>query len=132
MSQNNPLPGEEKAARHAAQAREYRRLAQVLREQAAAPEAAGILLYEAAKQCINALANQQGDDPRATAAKVYFLRHWITGDTGLTDPVENWRAADRLHINADRLHLAPPEFNSAWEKAQTFIDQMLAIYAGGG
>ena len=132
MSLNNPHPGEERAARHAAQAREYRRLAQFLREQSAAPAAAGILLYESAKQCINALANQQGDNPRATAAKLHFLHNWIAGDTALTDLVDGWRAADRLHINADRLHLSPAEFNTAWQEAQAFIDQMLAIYAGGG
>lgn len=132
MSLHNPHPGAERAARHAAQAREYRRLADLLLVRETAPAAAGILLYESAKQCINAVANQQGDNPRATAAKVNFLHNLAAGDAALTDLVENWRAADRLHINSDRLHLAPAEFNSAWQQAQAFIDRMLAIYAGGG
>ena len=58
--------GREKAARHAAQAREYRRLADLLLTRENAPEAAGDLLYAAAKQCINAVANQRGVNPAST------------------------------------------------------------------
>ena len=45
--------GREKAAGHEAQARECRRLADLLLTREKAPEAAGELLYAAAKQCIN-------------------------------------------------------------------------------
>ena len=122
-------PDGAKAARHEARARGYRRLADWLLEQEQDPEAAGILLYEAAKQCINAVASQQGENPLPTAAKFHFLRRLAATPAAPADLVGNWPAAGRLHINADRNNLAPADFRQDWDKAQTFIDQMLAIYA---
>ena len=129
MSLNSPDGG--KAASHEAQAREYRRLADLLLERERSPEAAGELLYAAAKQCINAVANQQGENPLPTAAKFHFLRR-LAAPPAAADLVDSWRAADRLHINADQRNLAPTDFRQDWDKTQAFIDQMLAIYAGGG
>lgn len=125
-------PDGAKAAGHAAQAREYRRLADLLLERETAPEAAGILLYESAKQCINAVAGQRGENPLPTAAKFHFLRRLAETPGATADLVRNWQAADRLHINADQRNLAPADFVQDWDKAQTFIDQMLSVYAGGG
>ena len=130
MSLNSPDGG--KAAGHEAQAREYRRLADLLLARENSPEAAGELLYAAAKQCINAVANQQGENPLPTAAKFHFLRRLTTTPAATADLVDSWRAADRLHINADQRNLAPADFSQDWDKAQAFIERMLAIYAGGG
>ena len=130
MSLNNP--GRERAARHAAQAQEYRRLADLLLARETAPEAAGELLYAAAKQGINAVANQQGVNPAATAAKRRFLAAIAESAPAAAALRDNWQSAADLHIHADRLHLPAADFTKAWEKAQLFIDQMLAIYDGGG
>lgn len=130
MSLNSP--GRERAARHAAQAQEYRRLADLLLARETAPAAAGELLYAAAKQCINAVANQQGVNPAATAAKRRFLAAIAEFAPTAAALMDNWQSAADLHIHADRLHLPPVDFMKAWEKGQAFIDQMLAIYAGGG
>ena len=125
-------PGREKASRHAAQAREYRRLAVWLREQENAPEAAGELLYAAAKQGINAAANQRGLNPGSTAAKRQFLRDIDAQNSGTPPLSRDWYTLAKLHTHADQIHLPASEFAEAWEKAQAFIDQMLAIYGGGG
>ena len=130
MSLNNP--GRERAARHAAQAQEYRRLADLLLEQENSPAAAGELLYAAAKHCINAVANRQGVNPATTAAKRRFLAVIAESAPTAAALTDNWQSAADLHIHADRLHLSAVDFAKAWEKGQAFIDQMLAIYAGGG
>ena len=130
MSLNSPR--RERAARHAAQAQEYRRLADLLLERETAPATSGELLYAAAKQCINAVANQQGVNPAATAAKRRFLAAIAESAPTAAALMDNWQSAADLHIHADRLHLPPADFMKSWEKGQAFIDQMLAIYAGGG
>ena len=38
----------------------------------------------------------------------------------------------RLYIHADRGHLTAERFREVWQPAQTFVDDMLPIYAGGG
>lgn len=125
-------PGREKAAFHETRARNYRRQAQLLLERDNDPDSAGALLYESAKQCINALANQQGLDPLSTDAKYNFLRSITAGEPGIPYLIQCWRAADRLHINADRGHLAVPQFREYWDRAQDFIEVMLGLYAGRG
>ena len=130
MIRNNP--GRERAARHTAQDQEYRRLADLLLVRETAPAAAGELLYAAAKQGINAVANQQGVNPAATAAKRRFLATIAESAPAAAALRDNWQSAADLHIHADRLHLPAADFTKAWEKAQLFIDQMLAIYDGGG
>ena len=42
--------------------------------------------------------------------------------------VDNWNAAAKLHVHADRGNLIGSEFAEMWEQAQDFIDAMLAIY----
>lgn len=96
------------------------------------PDCAAILIYEAAKQCINAVANQHGLNPGSTGAKEDFLDS-IAGHTGTpANLVSWWKSAAQLHIYADREHLARPDFVDAWAWAQSFIDDMLRLYAGQG
>lgn len=129
MSLNSP--GRERAARHEAQAREYRRLAGLLLEQENSPAAAGELLYAAAKQCINAVANQRGLNPATTAAKWRFLATIAETSPMAAALLDYWQAAADLHVHTDRLHLSASDFTRAWQTAQDFISQMLEIYDGG-
>ena len=128
MSRNNPDQGQ--AEFHEARARNYRRQAQLLRDRDGDNDSAGILLYESAKQCINALANQQGSNPTSTGAKLRFLRSIAERETASLDLMRNWRSANLLHVHADRGFLTDDEFTEAWIEAQAFIDQMLLIYGG--
>ena len=127
MSPNRP--GAQLAARHELRARNYRLQAErLLLEQYTDLDSAGALLYESAKQCINAIANQQGLNPVSTGAKRRFLRSLAEEVTGSPDLMQAWRSVETLHVHADRGHLAPPDFLEAWTNAQAFIDQMLLIY----
>ena len=114
-------PGPELAAEHEARAREYRRLAELLLEREDCPIAAGTLLYESAKQCIN---------PGSTGAKRRFLNELAGVESAVPNLLLNWRNANLLHVHADRGHLSRGDFEVAWASAQTFIDQMLLIYGG--
>ena len=101
-------------------------------EQYGKPDSAGALLYEAAKQCINALANQVGENPGTTGAKAAFLRSLANQPQGSRLALEHgWLAANRLHINADRGNLDAARFRASWAEAQTFIADLLTIYAAG-
>ncbi len=128
MSLNNP--GRARAAFHEARARNYRRQAEFLQERDGDNDSAGILLYESAKQCINALANQRGSNPTSTGAKVRFLRSVAEREPRSLNLMGNWRSVNLLHVHADRGFLTNNQFMDAWTDAQTFIDQMLLIYAG--
>ena len=130
MSSNRP--GREKAARHAAQARECLRLADLLLTRENAPEAAGELLYAAAKQCINAVANQRGVNPVSTLTKREFLIGIGEREPESATLSRDWYTVTKLHIHADQINLSPADFADAWQTAQAFITQMLEIYAGGG
>ena len=116
-----------RAQSHAASARRYRRNADALLAQGE-PESAGALLYEAAKRCINAIANRQGDNPVKTTAKVAAL-HSVAAQ-GFTDfdLIHGWRNATSLHTHADQGQLADAQFLIAWGTTQAFIAEMLAIY----
>ena len=94
--------------------------------------AAGALIYEAAKQCINAVANLQCINPVATGAKRRFLISLVDSESAASDLLLNWRAAELLHINADRDNVSEQNFNDAWERVQAFIIQMLQINARSG
>ena len=83
------------------------------------------------KQCINAVANRQGQDPGPTSAKYYFLVSLAAGDALRASLTEDWNAVMDLHINADRLNLSEFQFEDSWQIAYSFIDQMLQIYAQG-
>ena len=121
----------QRAARHAARAQNYRRQAQLLLE-ADDLDCAAALLYEAAKQCINAVANQQGRNPGSTGGKERFLYLLAEQDDAPPDLVPRWNYAEQLPIYADREHLTRPDFMDAWAWAQAFIDDLLALYAGPG
>lgn len=121
-----------RAEQHQARAISYRADAELLLEQYGKPDSAGALLYEAAKQCINALANQAGENPGTTGAKTAFLRSLVNQPHGSLLSLEyGWQAAIRLHIHADRGNLDDAEFPDSWVKAQTFITDLLSIYAAG-
>ena len=106
-------------------------MADILLQRERADAAAGALLYEAAKQCINAVANQHGANPGTTGGKYSFLRNLVTGEAPGQVLMDNWRSANDLHLNADRLIMSDDEFRAAWEQSQAFIDQMLMIYVRG-
>ena len=115
---------------HAASARRYRRNAEALHQQDEL-ESAGALLYEAAKRCINAVANQQGSNPVKTTAKVQALQAVVAQGFTNVDLIRGWYAASYLHSHADQSRLSDAEFDDAWEVTQAFITEMLAIYARG-
>ena len=129
MSSNRP--GREKAARHLAQARKCRWLADLLLTRENAPEAAGELLYAAAKQCINAVANQRGFNPASTLSKREFLISIGEREPGAATLLHDWYTVSKLHVHADQINLSPADYTTAWQTTQTFITQMLAMYAGG-
>ena len=106
-------------------------MADILRSRDGANAAAGALLYEAAKQCINALANSHGANPGTTGGKYRFLRNLSEQESTYLVLMDNWRSANDLHLNADRLTMSDQEFAIAWEQTQLFIDQMLQIYSLG-
>ena len=115
-----------RAAGHADNARRYRRNADALLRDGE-QESAGELLYGAAKRCINAIANRQGDNPVKTQAKIAAL-HRILLRAGNSRLLDGWQAAARLHIHADQSILDPVQFARDWDNAQTFIAAMLEIY----
>ena len=95
-------------------------------------DCASALIYESAKQCVNAVANRNGYNPGTTAAKIRFLRHLAEDEPTFPSLLFDWRAATALHNYADREHLSQQDFMESWERALAFIDQMLLIYARNG
>ncbi len=122
-------PGPEKAAWHYARALRYRQDARLLLERDGNPYSAGALLYESAKQCINALANQQGVNPGSTGAKLRFLTDIAEQESSSPTLRQDWDAATQLHIHADQGYLDEGKFAEAWATAQAFIEEMLLLYA---
>ena len=92
-------------------------------------DCAAALLYESAKQCINAVANQRGRNPGTTGGKVNVVRELAREDPQGASLMQNWQRTDRLHIHADRGNLSATEYAEAWVQAQAFIETMLTIYA---
>ena len=92
-------------------------------------DSASALIYESAKQCINAVAGQRGENPGTTRAKVQSLSAIASQTSGDFDLMRGWQAAIGLHFHADRGHLNVQEFYVEWELAQTFIEEMLIIYS---
>ena len=109
-------------------ARNYRSQAQMVLDRDSDLDSAGALLYESAKQCINAVAIQRGENPGPTRAKIRFLRYLVEERWIATDMLRNWQNAVQLHIHADRGILIPAAFMEHWSAAQAFIDQMLLVY----
>ena len=129
MTTNNRLDRHrQRALRHEARARNYRQQAELLLQRDSDTDCAAALLYEAAKQCINAVANQRGENPGTIGGKVNVVRDVITEVPNGSLLIQNWQHADKLHIHADRGHLDAGEYNEAWQQAQAFITAMLAIY----
>ena len=127
----------QRAERHRERAVSHRADADLLLVRYGKPDSAGALLYEAAKQCINeqcinALANQAGQNPGSTGAKKSFLSGLASQPPVSSLDLEyGWTAASQLHIHTDRGHLEADEFRDAWVKAQAFVADMLLIHAGG-
>ena len=109
----------------------YREDAILLIERYDKPYSAAALLYEAAKQCVNAIANLRGQNPGAVGAKRAYLRNLASRPPGNQfNLMRGWEAATQLHIHADRGHLAEEDFRESWRITQAFINDMLAIYDG--
>ena len=120
----------QRAARHVEKARHYQRQARLLLERYQDRDCAAIVLYEAAKQCINALANQQGLNPGTTGRKERFLYRIAEQDDAPPNLIVRWNYAGQLHIYADREHLSPSDYMEAWARAESFIEDLLELYAG--
>lgn len=118
----------QRAARYESRANNYRRQAELLLERDNDTDCAGALLYEAAKQCVNAVANLLGDNPGTTGGKVSALRRIAAGQADDQALLRTWQSADKLHVHADRDNLDDAEFSAHWVQTQVFIDTMLTIY----
>ena len=123
----------QRAERHRARAVSYLDDANLLLAQYDKPDSDGALLYESAKQCINAIANRNGQNPGATGAKKRYLESIAAQPPGSGfNLAAGWEAASFLHIHADRGHLTPARFEATRLLAETFIADMLSIYAAAG
>ena len=112
-----------------ARALNYREDAVILLQRYDRPYSAAALLYESAKQCINAVANLNGQNPGAVGAKRAYLRRLASQETRERyDLTRGWESATQLHIHADRGHLTEEDFRETWQVTQAFIDDMLTIY----
>ena len=131
-----PEPGLAKAAHHYRRAGEYQSLAQNLLDGAAVnaqnaeilTTAAGALWYEAAKQCVNAVANLNGRDPQANHEKMAALRAIADAHPNYPNLIDDSRAAWHLHIHADQFNLPPGRLASAQERTARFVADMMSIY----
>ena len=118
----------QRAARHESRAHNYRRQAELLLDRDKDSDCAGALLYEAAKQCINAIANQLGENPGTIGGKVNVLRSIAAREPDDQALLRNWQSADKLHVHADRGNLDDAGFSVHWAQTQAFIETMLTIY----
>ena len=117
-------PGPAKAARHYRRAGEYYELAQGFLARASGDAGAadilvaagGALLYEAAKQCVNAVANLNGRDPRGNHEKMAALRVIANAHPAYPHLIRGSRTAWDLHIHADQGNSALPDLASGWSK----------------
>ena len=111
-----------------ARARNYRRQAVRLLERDEDSDSASALIYESAKQCINAVSSLRGENPATTGAKIRVLRDIAYAERDGATIIRDWEDAFKLHIHADRGILEGRELTETLELAQDFIDAMLAIY----
>ena len=128
MTGRDSLRGRQRAEFHEARARNYRRQAGLLLERDSDTDSASALLYESAKQCINAVANLHGANPGTTGAKINALRAISEQEPDDLNLMENWYGPTMLHVHADRGNLTDSQFSEMWQLSQDFIDAMLAIY----
>ena len=124
--------GRQRAEFYEARARNYRLQATLLKERDSDTDSAGALIYESAKQCINAVANLSGENPAAMGAKLNALEEISEREPDDLDLMQNWEGALRLHIHADRGFLDDSQFREAWDRAEAFVETMLWIYGRGG
>ena len=121
MTSNPSGPYHERAIRHEARARNYRRQAELMRERDADLDCAAALLYESAKQCINAVGNQRGQNPGTTGGKVNVIRGRLRleiphGDCADAELATRGRDSISMRIVGNlTLHRIYAE---AWEQAQ--------------
>ena len=129
-------PGPAKASWHYQRAGAFRQLADDLIEQSHATpyraeilaDTAGALIYEAAKQGINAVANLRGRDPQDNRAKMAEINRIIAEGLTQSDLRSGSQGAWELHIHADQGNLMPERFTQQLANATAFIDEMQAIY----
>ncbi len=122
----------EKATWHLSMASVYRADATLLLERES-PHSAGTLLYESAKQCLNAVANRRGHDPLYTRYKMEQLGVIRILYPDVRDDLENgWQASMSLHIHADQGNLTQEEYQESWDRSQLFITIMMEIYEEEG
>lgn len=130
-------PGPDKARWHYQRADEYRELARELLEQSSRARAlraevlaasAGALLYEAAKQCVNAVANLRGRDPQDNRAKLDEISAIIAQGLTPFNVRGGTRTAWDLHIHADQGNLSPEDFRERFTATTEFVNEMQAIY----
>ena len=129
-------PGPAKAARHYRRAGEYYELAQGFLTRASGDAgasdilaaASGALLYEAAKQCVNAVANLNGRDPQANHEKMAALRAIASAHPTYPNLIGDSRMAWELHIHADQEHLTQQVLTAYSESTRRFIMDMRSIY----
>ena len=135
-------PGPAKAAHHYRRAGEFYELAQGFLTRASGDAGAsgdaeaadilaaagGALLYEAAKQCVNAVANLTGRDPQANHEKMAALRVIANAHPTYPNLIGDSRMAWELHIHADQEHLTPRELTAYSESTRRFIMDMRIIY----
>lgn len=125
-----------KAALHHRHARQYRRLASFMSQLANTldyePEtcraAAGSLLYEAAKQHINAVSNQSGQNPQDNREKRTALHAIANSHPDYANLPRGAVAAWLLHIHADQFNLSDGEYAAYMAEAAQFAAAMDAIY----
>ena len=129
-------PGPAKAARHYRRAGEYYELAQGFLTRASGDAeaadilaaAGGALLYEAAKQCVNAVANLTGRDPQANHEKMAALR--VIANAHPTYPNLIGDSRNGLGVAHTRRPGAPyaAGIDSLFGKYRRFIMDMRSIY----
>ena len=128
-------PGPVKAELHYRSAQQYHELARIVSNAPDSPvernilvASSGALLYEAAKQCLNAVANLRGRDPKGNQEKLSEINSIAADWYTRSDLVVGARSAWYLHIHADQFNLPPEEFSRNFATATDFIGEMMAIY----
>ena len=124
------------AARHHRHARQYQRLASFMAQLANTPgndpetcrAAAGALLYESAKQHINAVANQSGQNPQDNREKRRALNDIANSHPEYANLPRGAAAAWLLHIHADQFNLSDAEYAAHMADTTQFAAAMDAIY----
>ena len=91
-------------------------------------DTAGALLYEAAKQGVNAVANLRGRDPQDNHAKMAEIRSIIAEGLTQSNLRRGSQGAWQLHIHADQGNLTPASFSEHFANATAFVEEMQAIY----